>query len=93
MDTDVRDLDVAFFKAYANWFNDICSKDLSNRPIYAVLNTQNLDTIPHLKYVPIVIDPARIVLSDLNLRNAMVCETPYLQNKLDDPRFFFTVLI
>ena len=28
MDTGVRDLEVAFFKA--NWFNDICSKDLSN---------------------------------------------------------------
>ena len=34
MDTGVRDLEVAFFKANSTWFNDICSKDLSNRPIY-----------------------------------------------------------
>ena len=39
-DTSVRDLEVAFFKA-----NDICSKDLSSRPIYAVLNTHNLDIV------------------------------------------------
>ena len=33
MDTGVRDLKVVFFKASSTWFNDICSKDLSNRPI------------------------------------------------------------
>ena len=33
MDTGVRDLKVVFFKAKSSWFNDICSKDLSNRPI------------------------------------------------------------
>ena len=68
MDTSVRDLEVAFFKANSTWFNDICSKDLSNRPtgIYAVLNTHNLpvDTILQLKYMPIVMNPARIVSSD-----------------------------
>ena len=37
IDTGLRDLEVAFFKANSTWFNDICSKDLSNRPIYAVL--------------------------------------------------------
>ena len=33
MDTGVRDLEVAFFKANSTWINDICNKDLSNRPI------------------------------------------------------------
>ena len=33
MDTGVRDLEVVFFKANSSRFNDICSKDLSNRPI------------------------------------------------------------
>ena len=33
MDTGVLDLEVVFFKANSNRFNDICSKDLSNRPI------------------------------------------------------------
>ena len=45
MDTGVRDLEVAFFKANSTWINDIGSKDLSNRPKYAVLNTHNLDMI------------------------------------------------
>ena len=42
MDTGVRDLEVTFFKANSTWFEDKCSKDLSKRPIYAVLNTLNL---------------------------------------------------
>ena len=33
MDTGVRDLEVVFFKANSSRFNDICSKELSNRPI------------------------------------------------------------
>ena len=37
MDTGVRELEVACFKANSTGINDICSKDLSNRPIYAVL--------------------------------------------------------
>ena len=39
MDTGVRDLEVAFLRLI---LSDLmtCSKDLSNRPIYAVLNTQ-----------------------------------------------------
>ena len=64
MDTAVRDLEVAFFKANSTWLNDIGSKDLSNRPIYAVLNTHNLDMILQLKYMPIVMFPARIAPSD-----------------------------
>ena len=31
MDTGVRDLEVAFFKANSTWFDDKCSKDLSNQ--------------------------------------------------------------
>ena len=50
MDTGVRYLEVAFFMANSTWFTDICSKDLSNRPIYAVLNTHNLDAILPFKY-------------------------------------------
>ena len=64
MDTGVRDLEVAFFKANSTWFKDICSKDLSNRPVYAVLNTYNLDMILQLKYMPIVMNPARIASGD-----------------------------
>ena len=64
MDTAVRDLEVAFFKANSTCFNDICSKDLSNRPISAVLNAHNLDMILQLKYMPIVMNPARIASSD-----------------------------
>ena len=40
MDTGVRDLEVAFFKAKSTWINDICNKDLSNRPIYALMILQ-----------------------------------------------------
>ena len=74
MDTGVRDLEVASFKANSTWFNDICSKDLSNRPIYAVLNTHNLDIILQLKYMPIVMNPSRIASSNWYPRNAMVCD-------------------
>ena len=64
MDTAVRDLEVACFKANSTWIDDKCSKDLSNRHIYAVLNTHNLDMILQLKYMPIVMNPARITSSD-----------------------------
>ena len=64
MDTGVRDLEVACFKANSTWINHIGNKDLSNRPIYAVLNTHNLDMILQLKYMPIVMNPARIASSD-----------------------------
>ena len=65
MDTGVRDLGFACFKANSTWINDIGSKDLSNRPIkYVVLNTHNLDAILQLKYMPIVMTPARIASSD-----------------------------
>ena len=64
MDTSVHDLEVAFSKDNSTCFNDICSKDLSNRLIYAVLNTHNLDMILQLKYMPIVMNSARIVSND-----------------------------
>ena len=64
MDTGVCDLEDACFKANSTWINDIGSKDLSNRPIYAVLNTQYLDMILQLKYMLIVMNPARIASSD-----------------------------
>ena len=64
MNIGVRDVEVAFFKANSTWINDICGKDLSNRPIYAVLNTRNLDMILQLKYMPITLNPARIASSD-----------------------------
>ena len=86
MDTGVRDLKVVYFKANSSWFNDICSKDLSNTPIYVVLNTHNLHMILQLKYVPIVMNPARIASCDF--RNAMVYDASYLQSEFGDPRFF-----
>ena len=49
MDTGVRDLEVACFKANFTRINDIGSKDLSNSPTYTVLNTHNLDMILQLK--------------------------------------------
>ena len=61
MDTGVRDLEVACFKPNSTWINGIGSKDLSNRPVYAVLN---LDMILQLKYMPIVMNPARTASSD-----------------------------
>lgn len=64
MDTGECDSEVACFKANSTWVNDIGSKDLSNRPIYAVLNTHYLDMILQLKYMPIVMNLARIASSD-----------------------------
>ena len=64
MDAGVRDLEVACFKANSTWINDIGSKDLSNRSIYAVLNTHNSDMILQLKYMPILMNPASIASSD-----------------------------
>ena len=64
MDTGVRDLEVACFKANSTWIIDIGSKGLSNRPIYAMLNTHNLDMILQLKNMPIVMNPARIASSN-----------------------------
>ena len=64
METGVRDLEVVFFKANSSRFNDICSKDLSIRPIEAVLNTHSLEMILQLKYMPIVMNPARIASND-----------------------------
>ncbi len=64
MDAGVRDLEVACFKANSTWVNDIGSKGLSNRPIYAVLNTHNSDMILQPKHMLIVMNPARIASSE-----------------------------
>ena len=64
METSVHNLEVACFKANSTWINNIGSKDLSNRPIYAVLNIHNLDMILQLKHMPIVMNPVRIASSD-----------------------------
>ena len=61
MDTGVGDLEVALiFKANSTWFNDISSKDLSNSPIHAALNTHHLDMILQLEFMLRVMNPARI---------------------------------
>ena len=88
MDTGVRDLEVAFFKANSTWFNDIWSKNLSNRLIYAVLNIHNLGMILQLKDMPTVMNPVRIASSDGKPKNTMVCDTRYLQNEFGDLQFF-----
>ena len=93
MDTGVRDLEVACFKVNSTWINDIGSKDLSNRPIYAVLNTHNLDMILQLKYMPIVMNPARVASSDWK---SLKCYGLWyaLSSKRDRwPPIFFTFLI
>ena len=64
MDTGVRVLEVSCFKANCTWINGIGGKDLSIRPKYAVLSTHNLDVILQLKYMPIVMNPARIASND-----------------------------
>ena len=64
MDTGLRDLEVVFFKINSTWLNDVCSKDLSHGHIYAVLNRHNFDTIFQLKYMPTVMNPARIASND-----------------------------
>ena len=53
-----------------------------------VLNSHNLDMILQLKYMPIVRTRPESRRVTGNLRNAMVCDTPYLQNEFGDPRFF-----
>ena len=47
INTGVRDLEVALFKANSTWRNGISSKNLLNFPIYAEINTHNLDIILH----------------------------------------------
>ena len=64
MNTGVRDLEVAFLRLILPDLMTKCSKDLSNRPVYAVLNTHNLLMILQLKYMPIVMYPARIASCD-----------------------------
>ena len=51
-------------------------------------NTHNLDFILQLKYMPIVMNQPESPRVAANPRNAMVSDTPYLQNEFGDPRFF-----
>ena len=44
--------------------------------------------ILQLKYMPLVMYPARIAPLTGNHRIAMVYDAPYLQNEFGDPRFF-----
>ena len=64
MDTSVRDfIELHLLRPI---LSDLmtCSKDLSNRSIYALLNTHNLDTILQLKNMPTVMNPARVASND-----------------------------
>ena len=61
MDTGVRDLEVACFKANSSWIYDIGSKDLSNRPIYAVLNTHNTHNLGWLEILEMLWSVMRLI--------------------------------
>ena len=45
INTDVRDLEVALFKANSIWRNGINSKNLLNLPTFVEINTHILDII------------------------------------------------
>ena len=72
--------------------NDIGSKDLSNKPIYAVLNTHNLDMILQLKYMPIVMNPARVASSDWREMLLSVIRLIFKTSSVT-PDFFYVFLI
>ena len=93
MNRGLRDLEVAFFKANSTWFNDICSYDLSNRPIYSMLNTHNLDMILQLKYMPIVMNPARIASSDWKSLKCYGLICALSLKRVGWPPIFFTFLV
>ena len=93
MDTAVRDLEVAFFTANSNWFDDICSKNLSNRLIYAVLNIHNLGMILQLKDMPTVMNPVRIASSDWKPYKCYGLWYALSSKRVRWPPIFFTFLI
>ena len=65
MDTGVRDLKVVFFKANSSWFNDILYvAKIYQIGLYKPLNTHSLDMILQVKYMPIVMNPAKITSND-----------------------------
>ena len=92
MDTGVCDLEVTFF-TNSTWINDICNKDLSNRPIYAVLNTYNLDMILQLKYMLIVMNTARIASSDWKSYKCYGLWYALSSKRVGWPPIFLTFLI
>ena len=84
---------LSHLKPNSTWINDIGSKDLLNRPIYAVLNTHNLDMILQLKYMPIVMNLARIASSDWK---SLICFGLWYalsSKRVRWPPIFFTFLI
>ena len=93
MDTGVHDLEVAFFKANSTWFNEICSENLSNRLIYAVLNTHNLGMILQLKDMPTVMNPVRIASSDWKSYKCYGLWYALSSKRVRWPPIFFTFLI
>ena len=93
MDTGVRDLEVAFFKANSTWFNDICSKNLSNGLIYAVLNIHNLGMILQLKDMSTVMNPVRIASSDWKPYKCYGLWYALSSKRVRWPPIFFTFLI
>ena len=93
VDTGLRDLEVTFFKANSTWINDICNKDLSDTPIYTVVNTHNLDMILQLKYMPIVMNPARSASSDWKSERCYGLWCALSSKRVRWPPIFFTFLI
>ena len=84
MDTGERDLEAAFTRLIL----PICRQDLSNKPIYDVLSTHNLDMILQLKYMPIVMNPDRIALRDWKSKKTYGLCYALSSNEFGDPRFF-----
>ena len=65
MDTGMRDLEVLFLKLIlADLMTYVAKIYQIGLYIYAVLNTHSLDMILQLKYMPIVMNPARIASND-----------------------------
>ena len=66
MDTCVRDLEVAFFLSLIlpDLITYVAKIYQIGLYVYAVLNTHNLGMILQLKYMPLVMNPARIASSD-----------------------------
>ena len=63
MNTGVRDLKAAFLRLVLPDLTTSVAK-IYQIAGYAVLNTYNLDMTLQLKYMPIVMNPARIASSD-----------------------------
>ena len=60
----MRDLEVALFKANSTWKNGISSNNLLNLPIYAEIDTHNLDIILHSTQIFADSNEFKIALND-----------------------------